>query len=368
MGFLESLGRAGLASAGYTVPAALASRPAAVASPVPEATAAQIGIASPPAMSGEPTALSTIVWNDLVGSDKVPMTRARAMAVPAVARARHLICSAIARCELTEWRGAEQITPPASWMVRSDRGASPYHRMVWTVDDLLFEGWSLWRVTRGRDAILDAWRVPPVRWAFDAAGRVEVDGMPVDSRDVILLPGPHEGILSFGAKAIAQAADLEDNAASSARHPNPHVDIHYTGDKAQTPDEIRELREIWAQARRGEYGGVGYSSKYVEVRTLGSAAEHLLIEGRNAAAVNMARLCSLPAGMLDATTPKASLNYETTSGRNAEFLDWGVAFYMDAIAARLSLDDVVAAGRSTRFDTSVLRDLNVSPTGPDTED
>jgi hypothetical protein len=89
------------------------------------------------------------------------------------------------------------------------------------------------------------------------------------------------------------------------------------------------------------------------------------VEGRNAAAVNMARAASLPASMVDATNAGASLTYETSAGRNAEFLDYGADLYLDSVAARLSLDDAMPEGQAARFDTAKLRSITPTPTGPE---
>ena len=79
-------------------------------------------------------------------------------------------------------------------------------------------------------------------------------------------------------------------------------------------------------------------------------------------------MVSSPAAMADATNAGASLTYETTEGRNGQFIDWGVGLYMDAIAARLSMDDVVSRGQRVAFDTTELRALAPAPTGATTND
>jgi hypothetical protein len=61
--------------------------------------------------------------------------------------------------------------------------------------------------------------------------------------------------------------------------------------------------------------------------------------------------------MLDATSAGASLTYETTQGRSGQFLDYGVRLYVDAVQARLSLDDCLPRGQRTVLDTSVLTAL-----------
>jgi hypothetical protein len=72
--------------------------------------------------------------------------------------------------------------------------------------------------------------------------------------------------------------------------------------------------------------------------------------------------------MLDATSAGASLTYETTEGRNQQFLDYGAQLYMDAITARLSQDDCVPRGHRTAFDTTHFTSLTPSPTGGPTNE
>lgn len=324
------------------------------------------GIASP---WTDADSLSRIMWEDVYGADTPrPMTRARAMGIPAVARARHLIAGTIARCPLTVWRGDTQLESPL-WTTATDNDTSPYHRALWTVDDLLFSGWSLWRVTRAGGELLRAGRIGIHRWRIDDDLRVMVDDKPVNSDDVVLIPGAHEGLLNFDAGApLRQAANVEAAAAKAAENPSAYLDLHYTGERELTDAEIDANIARWIRARRGNSGGVGWSSKYLEVKELGAYGDHLLVEGRNAEAVNVARLASVPAAMIDATAAGASLTYETTEGRNAEFIDYGLSLYLDPIAARLSLDDVVPRGHSVRWDTSELRALAPSATGPATAD
>ena len=69
--------------------------------------------------------------------------------------------------------------------------------------------------------------------------------------------------------------------------------------------------------------------------------------------------------MLDATTAGASLTYETVAGRNAKFIDYGVALYLEPIEARLSMDDVVPRGQRVAFD---LSDFTAARAGSDRPD
>lgn len=359
--------------------AALADVVTGTSAPAVEAALAPVTDIQSPLAPDPSTILNTLVWSDMLGTDATPLTRAGAMRIPAVARARHLVCGAIARLPLTVWQGEARLTGQAepSWTYRTDYGLPPYHRLLWTVDDLIFTGWSLW--ARQNGAASDGGRptgmtrVALERWRFTSAGTIETrkaDGSWSEAArdEVVLIPGAHEGILSFGSGAIREAAGLAKSAANAADNPAAYLELHYTGDEPLGAEARRELIDGWAAARRGENGGVAFTNKYIEVKEHGTHESHLLTDGRNAAAVDMARLVSIPAAMVDATNAGASLTYETTEGRNGQFIDYGLSLYMDPITARLSMDDVVPRGQSVRFDTSGLRDLAPVPTGPTTED
>jgi hypothetical protein len=316
--------------------------------------------------------LSQIVWADIYGGDPAPVTRAMAMAVPAVAKARHVLCSVVGPLPLVSFAADVKDPEQPLWMQRTDGDLSPFHRMLWTVDDLLFYGWSLWAAKRGAPTdgspLLAAARVPQDRWSVDSDGFIQVDNQRVQAGQAILIPGPHEGLLNDSPTIIRMAADNLQAAANAARNPNPNVDLHYTGDEPQSQDDIDSLLKVWSDARRGMNGGVGYTNKLVEAKTLGSHLDKLLIEGRNADAVDIARAAGVTASSVDATAAGASLEYTTATTRNQELLDYGVKFYMDAISSRLSQDDCVPRGHRTAFDVSEFTTLTPSPTGAPTSD
>lgn len=318
--------------------------------------------------------LTAIVWNDLLDDVQFPVTRAEAMAVPSVARSRHILCGFGARARLTAYRADVEVPDPPAWTYRTDSVTMlpPFHRMLWTLDDLMFSGWSLWAVARGSDSdgehVIDAARVPIDWWEFDDDGNVQIGDHDIPWRDVILIPGPHEGILNFGAAAVRHASRLMRAATISAETPIPNIELHDEGDIPLTETERDLLISKWAAARRGADGGVAYTSKGLKAIPHGQRDPHLLIDGRNAAAVEIARICSLPAAMIDATLDKGSLTYETVQGRNGELIDYGVQLYLDAVAARLSMDDVVPRGQRIGFDLEAITAAAVPAATPTTED
>ena len=325
------------------------------------ATLPPVHLASPWAPS--PNHLHPIVVGDVFDLAHQTMTRDAAMKVPTVARARRLICTTIPRFPLVAiGRDGEPLDEQPPFLTRSDGTLSTYHRVLWTVDDLMFHGWSLWAVRRYADTgkVSAAERIPFRSWSFGDEGTILIHGKTVDPAEVVLIPGLDEGLLAYGADAIRHAERLIKAAITAAETPSPTLELHQTTPAPMSDQEIDRLIQRWADARRGKNGGVAFTNSAIEAKEHGAADEHLLVEGRNAASVDVARAVGIPAAMVDATGPQSSLTYQTIESRNAEFVDYGLAPFMAAICGRLGMDDVVAAGVRVEFD---LGTYATPPTG-----
>lgn len=333
---------------------------------------ARTGIAAPPSW-GDGSQLAQLWWSDVFGPDVVAefgwVDRQRALGIPALKRARDLLCSTIGRMPLDVLRGPDVVDPQPGWTTRTDGTSSPFHRMCWTVDDCLFYEGSLWRGDRdaaGRE-FLSLTRVPYYRWTLTDDGQAFlIDDQPTDQDNLVFIPGFGEGILVTSQVAIRTAAALSAQAADAARTPFK-LELHQTTADVLTDTEIADLIRRAREALASN-SGVLYTNAAVEARVHPVDAQQLLIDGRNASAVDMARIASLPAALVDATTAGASLTYETTQGRNQQAVDYGLAAYMAAVTSRLSLDDVVPRGQRVAFQAGDFQALVGNPTGPPVAD
>lgn len=340
--------------------------PQATAEVVPDP--ATLPIASPWS-AGE---LSPVVAHDIFGAAPAN-TRGAAMRLPAIARARNLLVATGCRIPLRAYVGETQRPDTDTpFLYRTGTVTTWQHRNAWTIDDLIFHGWSLWYKT-AVDAAgfpLAADRIDRASWAINGDNRVEIDGTVVADNQVILIPGLHEGILRYGLEAIADARELYRIVRDRIENPIPAIDLHQTEGETLSKTERDELVASWKAARKAKGGAaVGYTSKAIEARELGAkAGNDLLIEARNAAALDLARVVGVAASRIDATAPKSSLNYETTAGRNQELVDFDLALYLTPIAARLSLDDCVPRGTRVAHDFTDFTAIDPSRTGPTMED
>jgi hypothetical protein len=240
--------------------------------------------------------LASIVVEDILGMRVPgPPTRSDAIRVPAVARARGVVCTTIARIDVGAYRGETRLdtTAEPSWLHATDGPVSPFHRMLWTIDDLLFYGWSCWSVT-------------------------------------------HEGLLVEGAPAVSHARDLQRGAHNAARFPTAYLGLKQTTGaplKRRSDDEnevtVETVLRDWRYARLNPDGGGVAWLGGVEPVEIGTFAEHLVTAGRNAADVDVARHAYIPADLIDASVPESSLHYSTSRDNDVTPRGQRIAFDLE---------------------------------------
>jgi hypothetical protein len=370
--------------------------------------------------------LQTIVWSDILGEDvieQLPLTRAEAMSVPAVAKARNLLVATISKFPLVALSastapsaaarvretvaasvigsgpsaggsvdtpitdpppppvtgaGPLLVQPQPSWLYRTNGTVPPYTRMTWTVDDAIFYGVSLWATDRsangdasGRKPILEAARIPREWWTIDRGQIIVFEGGQGQGRvmqddEVILFDFPFEGLLNVARRTIRGARDLERAWVGRAKNPIPLIDLHRTDEYTEGPDETaQQMVDMWATRRASADGAVGSTPPGVELNVHGTVPTDLMIEGRNGVRTDIGSFLNVRAAMLDGTIGIDSLTYTTKDGERNAFYELDLPFWTDYIEARLSQDDVVPRGQRVRF-----QKYETAPaiTGPEVED
>lgn len=324
--------------------------------------------------------LYDVAYNLGLDPDTFPLTRAAAMRVPAMARARNLTAGAIAGLPMQAYREETPVDPQPYWAYGTDgqlgdltreqalawhlSPQSPLHRHLWTVDDLLFYGESMWiitsRLTTGYPSRM--LRLPYDSWEVQPDGSVtDPDSRPLPVEDLVWIPGAHEGVLGYGGSTLRMAYELERNAADVALHPL-RLEVHQTSAAEMTPSERQGVVAAVRAAMR-ENDGVLFTNSAVELIEHRVDSDALQLGARNASSLDVARLANMPALMIDATAQGASLEYQTATGRNQEWIDYGLSLYMNPITARLAMDDVSPAGQRVAFDTVELTSPTAHTTG-----
>lgn len=290
--------------------------------------------------SGE-NSLAQVAFADIWGRpDQLMVTREMAMQVPAVAKARHLVCSTLAQAKFVGVRGDQDVDAPR-WLTTMGGDVGRRTCMMALADDVLFYGWALLHTERdARKQIVSARRVPKESWTFDAENNVIVgDGYAPKRSEVILVCGPFEGLLISGARTIRGAIDLDAQWQARVKNPVPVTELHvndpsslYDGDDDEAAAARRTLATNYAANRRDSDGGmVTVTPSSIDLRTHGEAAVSLFENGRNAVTLDVARHTGIPASELDASQVSSSLKYSTVEAGRIDLVDaiknlYGIGF------------------------------------------
>jgi hypothetical protein len=288
-----------------------------------------------------------------------PITRARAIRIPAMRRGRQIIAGTIGGLPLQALRpgagGQLEVVErgaTATLLGQLDPRTTRQWTLTWTVDDLLFGGLSWWRKLTV-DA--DGWPLTVERLApgrVTISGRqAYVDGQPVEDAELIRFDGPDDGVLSEGRESLQTCLLLEAAARRNATG-LPPMDILRPAEGASdlTETEARELLDEWRTLRAEN--GTGWLNRAVEHETVGFDAKAAqLIETRQHQAVEVARMLNLDAQELNA--PAATgMTYTNTEAKRRDLLDLSLAPYMSAITQRVGMPDVTPRGQVVRLDTT----------------
>lgn len=299
--------------------------------------------------------LAEVLFQDIYGIDaQGPVTRGAAVRIATVAKGRDVLTGMIARMPLVCTRHGKPIPLQPSFLQQPEQGTPLSTTLIWTIDALFFYGRAYWQILEKTPEGFPRWvqRVPEDEITTNERGTVtHCYGAAVRPGDIIRFDGPHEGLLLRGADTIRRATRINRAAAKAEDNPVPSIDLHNEGEDLNR-EEIDTITESWRKARAGS--GVGYSSKGLKVNTLGQHPEQLLIDGRKAINLELARHMGAPEWAVSVATEGGSLTYSNRQSRNGELIDQFLNPYMTAVKDRLSLADITPGTQKVVFDKSEL--------------
>jgi hypothetical protein len=319
--------------------------------------------------------LQALVWSDIYGGTNAEaVTRESAMTCSPVKRGRAVIVGRLSDLpfEIGTYEDGEFVADATQpeWLTQIENVAqSPWHRFAYTLDDVLFTGWSLWIVERDdAGSIISAERLARHRWQFDqdSPTGVSIDWFHVtDPKSVILFAGPDEGLLITARDAIRGWRYMERAWIGRVRNPIPAMVLEETGDGHVTQDEAKQYVEAWAKARTSDNGAVGFLPKSLRLAVHGEVEADLYDKGRNAVRIDLANQMNLPVAYLDGSTATSSLTYVTQEGTRAQIID-DLEYWIAPFEARLSQADITGdANKVIRLNRSNLTAVPNDPHGPE---
>jgi hypothetical protein len=316
-----------------------------------------------------------------------------ALSLPTVSRARDLLASTISGLEfrqyIKQWNGEEYeeiYVPNESWMENPDPKVPRQFILANTVTDLWMTGRAFWAVTSrnatdGRPMSFE-WLPSANIQTPDQVGpqffgmpkEIEFNGIQLDPNEIITFLAPTTGLMFSGRRAVSIATHLDQYADRAATIETVPGYLQQTAaGETMSGEELGDLAAQWAQARR-EGNVIGALNNYVNFVEFDRDPLEVNAAQREYQALDLSRICSVPAYLVSAPTPGASMTYQNASQARQDLWLFGAHMLATAITSRLSMNDVVSRGRYVKFDTDDLlavgemSDVLVEPQVPDLEE
>lgn len=279
--------------------------------------------------------------------------RSQAMSIPAVRQGRQVIAGTLGTVPLIAVRNRaglppERITIPL--LLQPDPNCTRANTITNTIDDLIFYGWSVWRITERNFARFPqkAQHVNQSRILIDTStGTIRIDNQVVNITDLIIFTGPDEGILQHGGRALKTCLLLEEAVRNYARVDVP-LGMIEDEDGAMNVTEVQTFLDSWEAARRKR--STGYLPKGLRYKNPTFSPEQIQLAGaRGFQSQEVGRLMNLPPTYINAPT-NDSLTYSTTESNRRQLVDLTFAPFIAAIEQRLSMPDVTPLGTVVSFD------------------
>ncbi len=125
-------------------------------------------------------------------------------------------------------------------------------------------------------------------------------------------------------------------------------------------EDLGSLASAWAQARK--QNAIGALSRQVEFREYKQNPQEVISEQRKYQALEMARLCNIPAYLVSAPTEGASMTYQNAQQARQDLYLFGARIYLDCIEQTLSADNILPRGRYVEFDIDDYMEENMNDT------
>lgn len=316
-----------------------------------------------PAASTKVEAAAVVPYQNAYFSFDVPTTVARmdAMTVPAVARARGIMCGTAGSLPIHAYNKSTQARVYGNPLLTQPDPDLPLSvTMAYTAEDLLFNGWAVWQILAvnpedGRPT--QARRLDPetVSWNTNTPQGTQITqfwvlGQPVPMSGVgslIMFNGIDEGILVRGGRTINSAIQLEKAINRMAAEPVPTTVLKNSG-VDMPADKVTEMLAGWKRARQER--STAYLAGNLEIQTLGfDATQMQLAENRMGIASEIARLMNIPAWYLNAEA--ASMTYTNVTSERRSLIDFSIRpTLLIPIEQRLSMADITPITQEVRFD------------------
>ena len=284
------------------------------------------------------------------------VSRHDAMSVPSVARARNLICGTVASIPLEYYKTStgEVIAPPR-WIKQLGKNQPSFVTLTWCVDSLLFYGVAYLLVEEryaedGRPASFQWVANSRVTFTTDLEGMMVtqyyVDMKPIAMDDIVTIQGFDEGVLDRGSRTIQAAIDVEKAAALNSAQPQASGFLKNSGADLP-PNEVQGLISAWKRARQNN--STAYLTSTLDYQPVSFSPKDMMYnDAVQNLSTQIARTMNVPAYYLSADQ-NTTMTYANVQDERKQFYALSIEPYVQAIQARLSMDDISTSGHEVKF-------------------
>lgn len=291
-------------------------------------------------------------------STSVPrVSRQRALTVPAIARARNLICGTIGSLPLERYnRFDNRELPQIPLQLQPDPAYPASVTWSYIFDSMLFYGGSYCQII----SLYADNKIQNFRWLDPSLVQEILDhnnkvvGYNYDGTDlpvsgvgsVIYFPSFEDGVLSRAGRTIETAIELEEAASRAAKEPAPQVVLKNEGVSLPAA-KIQDLLAGWKAARRER--ATAYLDASMKIETVGfDPRSQQLVEARQYHASELARVMNLPPYYLGAEM--ASMTYSNVESERRNLVDMSLMPFIVAVENRLNMPDFSTRDVVFKFD------------------
>jgi phage portal protein BeeE len=287
-----------------------------------------------------------------------------ALSVPTVSRAISLLSTVVATLNLKsytlQWTGQEYeelYVEGESWMTRPDPKITRNFIMSKTARDLILYGRAFWLITSRYSTgfpatfqwlpanLCDTPDNAPPEW-FGPADKVNFNGIPLDTSQLVQFLSGSQGIIYSGRRAIQIALRLDQSAERFATNEIAAGYLQQKGGEPMSGEELGEMAAAWAANRRTN--AIGALNELVSFESFDVDPSKLqLVEGREYQTKELSRLMDIPAYLL--AIDQSGMTYANAQQARQDLILFGARPILHAIEERLSMDDVLPRGRHVRF-------------------
>ena len=270
------------------------------------------------------------------------VARRDALSVPAVLRARNVVCATLGGLPL-KVHAPDRSIRPNRLLEQPELGVPRSVTMTRLYEDLFLDGIAWWRVKLlgfdGFPAVVE--RLDPSVVFVQPDGTVTVNGVPTPDSELIRFDSPNPGLLSAAARAIRTCLQLDATAARIAAEPVPAAYFSPAEGADPDPTEVQAALDAWATARNAR--ATGYVGAALQLNTIGMTPEQIqLAESRQHAVLEIARAAGLDGEDLGVAV--TSRTYFNAEDRDQYRIDYTLGHYVSAVQDRLSMGDVTPRG------------------------